>query len=250
MAKRRMLLISIVESDKFYEMRPITQALYIHLCLKADDDGIVDSVRSVMRNLKAPITSYKRLVEDNYLTELDRGLIAITHWHLHNQIRKDRYVETVYRDAKKELMRDDNNRYFKASEDSLVDKCVPQYSVVKDSTVQVSTGEVSEVYVSTDERSEEKNNFSLIHTHTPTQSVSVEGDSERISRNNYDNKVYDMKALKTAIALYFMKKYKSTKIDNFVAYCESLNWVSEDGESIKENHKKYIDRWMLEDWGQ
>ena len=44
MAKRRMFSISLMESDEFYELSALTQALYFHLNLNADDDGIVDKV--------------------------------------------------------------------------------------------------------------------------------------------------------------------------------------------------------------
>ena len=30
----------------------------------------------------------------------------------------------------------------------------------------------------------------------------------------------------------------------FIEYCISRNWVSDDGESMMDNYKKYVDIWM------
>lgn len=41
MANRRMLNKTVVESDPFFEMPADSQALYMHLVLNADDEGLV-----------------------------------------------------------------------------------------------------------------------------------------------------------------------------------------------------------------
>ena len=84
MAKRRMFSISLMESDEFYELSALTQALYFHLNLNADDDGIVDKVKSIMRDLGASSKNYSALINNGYIIELGKKAIAITHWHHHN----------------------------------------------------------------------------------------------------------------------------------------------------------------------
>ena len=49
MAARRMFAISFVESDKFTEMPLSSQALYFHVCLQADDDGIVNNALRIWK---------------------------------------------------------------------------------------------------------------------------------------------------------------------------------------------------------
>ena len=51
-------------------------------------------------------------------------------------------------------------------------------------------------------------------------------------------------ALRTAITLYFMKRYQTTDSAEFINYCISRNWVSDEGESMMDNFKKYVDIWM------
>ena len=49
MAKRRMFSIEIVESDAFCLMKASAQMLYFHLNMNADDDGVVDKWKSILR---------------------------------------------------------------------------------------------------------------------------------------------------------------------------------------------------------
>ena len=247
MAKRRMFSIQLMESDDFYELSALTQALYFHLCLKADDDGVVDSVKSVMRDLKASSKNYNKLLDDGYIIELGKNLIVITHWLSHNQIKRDRYTPTMYVESMKLLGRDDNDRYFKASEVVRGDKCAPQdsigkNSIDKDSLVKGSTDEGSIA-----EHSEEKkreNNLSLFLTNNQSfnQTKSASQNNNTDKQNNLS---LTMQAGKNAIAIYFMKNYQTTDISGFLDWCEKVNWIGKDGEPILDNYKKYVDAWMM-----
>ena len=107
MAKRRMLSIDFCESDSFYELSSLCQALYFHLNLNADDDGLVDNVKSIMRDLKATKRNYQTLVDEGYIIELSHKVVAITNWHQHNRIKSDRYTPTDYVDLMRLLERDE-----------------------------------------------------------------------------------------------------------------------------------------------
>ena len=52
MAERRMFAKKITESDAFLDMPLSTQALYFHLCMCAEDKGILNNVYSVCRSLE------------------------------------------------------------------------------------------------------------------------------------------------------------------------------------------------------
>ena len=41
MAERRMFALTITDSDAFLDMSLSAQALYFHLCMRADDDGFL-----------------------------------------------------------------------------------------------------------------------------------------------------------------------------------------------------------------
>ena len=49
MAKKRMFSESVVESDFFLDLPLTSQALYFHIGMRADDDGICASSKTVMR---------------------------------------------------------------------------------------------------------------------------------------------------------------------------------------------------------
>lgn len=239
MAKRRMLLVSLVESDEFYELSTLTQLLYIHLNLNADDDGLVDKVKSIMRSTGASSKNYRSLIEGGYIIELSKNVVAITHWHQHNRIKRDRYTKTTYDKLIKELSLDENDRYFKASEVIFGDKCAPQDSIGKDSIGQESIGKVSEDKGSIAKESESINTHSFIHTNGKSHEFSTsEGCADQLTRADVDHKLFLAK-----LKLYCMIKYKGVEFIDFIEYYDRNGWVGHNGESVKDNFQYYIDQW-------
>jgi hypothetical protein len=49
MADKRMFAKSIIDSDPFLDMPLSAQALYFHLAMRADDDGVIDSPNKIRR---------------------------------------------------------------------------------------------------------------------------------------------------------------------------------------------------------
>ena len=98
MAVRRMFSRNILHSDQYMTLPPITRELYILLCMEADDDGFVNNAQTVIRFAGSDEEDLRRLIERGLLIPFDNGVAAITHWRVHNQIRKDRYVPTRYQE--------------------------------------------------------------------------------------------------------------------------------------------------------
>ena len=90
--------MNIVNSDAFLELPPGAQALYFHLNMRADDDGFVNSPRAVMRMAGASEEDLRLLAERGYLLCFEGGVVAVTHWRVHNLIRKNRYTPTLYQE--------------------------------------------------------------------------------------------------------------------------------------------------------
>lgn len=111
MANRRMFTKTITESDAFLELPLSTQALYFHLSMQADDDGFVNGPKKIMRMIGSSKNEYDLLVGRKFLLEFDDGIIVIKHWLMHNQLRKDRYKETVYTQQKEMLFTKANKAY-------------------------------------------------------------------------------------------------------------------------------------------
>lgn len=94
---------SIADSDQFMDMSLSAQALYFHLCLRADDDGFVNNARGVQRSIGASAQDMNELVDQKYVLPFQSGVVVIRHWKIHNTIQKDRYHPTIYSDEYQQL---------------------------------------------------------------------------------------------------------------------------------------------------
>lgn len=104
MAQRRMFSNRITDSAKFLKMPLSSQALYFHLGLHADDDGVVEAF-SVMRQTGAVEDDLRILVAKNFVNVLNDDLVAyITDWNENNRIRADRKVDSIYKDLLLEIL--------------------------------------------------------------------------------------------------------------------------------------------------
>jgi len=121
MAERRMFAKTIIGSDAFLDMPQSTQALYFHLSMRADDDGFVNSPKSVMRLVGCNDDDMRVLCTKKFVIPFDSGVVVIKHWRIHNYISKDRYTETKYKVEKARLAIDENGSYTECIQD--VDTC-------------------------------------------------------------------------------------------------------------------------------
>lgn len=103
MAQKRMFAKTVVGKDKFLAMSATAQALYFHLNMGADDDGFVDSVRTIMRSINAAEDDLRILISKGYLIPFDSGVLVITHWLTHNTLKADRYQPTEYQEERSRL---------------------------------------------------------------------------------------------------------------------------------------------------
>lgn len=111
MAERRMFAKTIVLSDDFLDMPLSTRCLYFGLGMVADDDGFINSPKSVMRQVGASIDDLNLLIAKRFILSFESGIIAIKHWKIHNYIPKDRYKETKYLEEKSTLAVDERGAY-------------------------------------------------------------------------------------------------------------------------------------------
>ena len=117
MAERRMFSKTVVLSDSFLDMHKNAICLYYTFGMLADDDGFVNSPKSVLRQIKVKERDYKLLVKKNLIIPFDSGVIAITHWKCHNYIQKDRYKPTIFQKEKEMLDVTKEGIYFLKNDD-------------------------------------------------------------------------------------------------------------------------------------
>lgn len=103
MAAKRMFNINLVTSEDFYDISPVSRDLYYQLNFAADDDGVCNNPRTVMRMCGAKAKHYSELVENGYILEFSDKLCVITHWLIHNTLKAGRYKPTMYQNALKSL---------------------------------------------------------------------------------------------------------------------------------------------------
>ena len=250
MAKRRMLSIPIVETDKFYSLTTAAQALYIHMNLNADDDGVVDRVKLITNQMRIRKSCYSELVLGGYIIELDDGLAAITHWHQHNQIRKERYVKGEYLDKISSLSLQENGRFIKGSSAFLGDKSTPQDSIDKDRKDKISTDEISKDEIREEEckkreGEEKENSFNQTCIHTSVATLPEEQTADNLSIPDKNTII----ALRTLIQLYFMQLQRVEYTDEFISYCSSINWQMDRMPMTIYNYRSFIDEWLTKNKG-
>ena len=111
MASKRMFSLSVIDTDAFLEMPCSTQALYFHLCMRADDDGFVGSPKIITRTVGASEDDLKLLIAKRFVLTFEDGVIVIKHWRMHNTLSVNRYKETAYLEDKALLKLKPNKAY-------------------------------------------------------------------------------------------------------------------------------------------
>ncbi len=109
MANRRMFSKSVVESARFLKMSISARALYFHLGMDADDDGIVEAF-TVMRMAGTTDADLHELVTQGFATLLDENdLVAyLNDWQENNKLRADRKTDSRYQELLLKVLPDVN----------------------------------------------------------------------------------------------------------------------------------------------
>ena len=97
MRSKRPISADVVESGAFCALPPRTQALYMHLVLSADDDGVVSNERPAMMACGANKKDLERLVLSRFVLRAGRVLI-LKHWWTHNKIDRTKHTWTRWID--------------------------------------------------------------------------------------------------------------------------------------------------------
>ncbi|MDD6633898.1 MAG: replisome organizer [Ruminococcus sp.] len=149
MGNHRMFTNTITDSDLFLEMSLSAQALYFHLGLHADDEGFVSSPKRIVRATGCNEDDLKLLIAKGFVICFDSGIIVITHWNLHNNIRKDRKKETFFKNEKALLLL--NNGVYSEVDNQMTTKCHPSVNQMS-AQVKISKDKISKdnkIYMST-----------------------------------------------------------------------------------------------------
>lgn len=128
MANRRMIAKTTTESDKFLDLSLSAQALYFHFCIEADDDGFIINPNRLLRLIGAEKEDRQALRDNGFTIEFESGVLVITHWYIHNSIRKDRHTPTVCQEELKQLEILNNQYILKIENTARTETNIPQSS--------------------------------------------------------------------------------------------------------------------------
>ncbi|MFA5283945.1 MAG: hypothetical protein WC366_05530 [Bacilli bacterium] len=145
MANRRMFSKDIVRSDAFLTMPLSAQALYYHLGMEADDDGILSNPLAVKDMIHATNDDLSLLISKKFVIAFEGGFIIIKGWRINNIIRADRKKPTQYPELLSKLSIESNNSYHLKDDKDIIDiqlttKCQPSDNQM---SAQVRLGQVS-----------------------------------------------------------------------------------------------------------
>ena len=110
-AERRMFAKTIIDSDAFLDMSSSARLLYFDLGMRADDDGIVNSPKKIMRMTGASEQDMTQLFKNRFIIPFKTGIVVVKHWKMNNYIRSDRYTQTKYKEELEQLELDENGSY-------------------------------------------------------------------------------------------------------------------------------------------
>src|SRR5207249_3581069 len=85
--------------------------LYVHLAMRADDEGFIGNPNRIIKMVGANDDDYKILLAKKFLLKFESGVVVIKHWRMHNTIRMDRFAPTTYRREKAQLYLKENRAY-------------------------------------------------------------------------------------------------------------------------------------------
>ena len=110
MSEKRCFSNCIIDSDLFLDMPAKAQLLYFHLGMHTDNEGFVSSPRKIQRIVGCCDEDMDILVSNGYVIPFESGVIVITHFNVHNSLRKDRQ-KTVYKHERALLSLDETGAY-------------------------------------------------------------------------------------------------------------------------------------------
>jgi len=151
MASKRMFSRDVIGSDAFADLGFEAQALYVHLCMDADDYGFVGSPRRVTRAIGSRSEVVDELDGAGFIHVFDTGVLVIMDWFVNNYIPEKRRKATQHGEEFALLTVQETGRYV------VVDKPHTDCMQTACNVQTVSTQDACESHASTEEnRGEEK----------------------------------------------------------------------------------------------
>lgn len=78
MGKRRMFSLNVVGTDNFLDLPASSQALYFHLGMRADGEGVVANPKRIAALINCSQDDFKLLLTKGYIIPVKNGICVVT----------------------------------------------------------------------------------------------------------------------------------------------------------------------------
>jgi hypothetical protein len=176
--------------------------------------------------------------------------VAITHWLLNNNIRRDRYTGTRF--IKEISKLSVVNKIYKKTDECQAGQGIPAFfdnhfatqdSIEKESEIK-STEDVSRSDYGS--RKEDSAEFSTAPCGKLENELTNEKSTElSLYRKSLDRReTLNYLSFLQEVRLYFLSLKRTSEYERFVKYNEKRLWLGKDGENVRDNYRKYVDEWL------
>lgn len=148
MAERRMFAKTIIASDAFLDMPLSARCLYFALGMYADDEGFVNSPKSLARLIGASTDDMNILLVRRFLIAFPSGVCLIKHWRINNYLRSDRFQPTKYTEERNQIMIEENGAYALISErytNGIPNDGIPRLEEISQDKVSLEKERIEEI---------------------------------------------------------------------------------------------------------
>lgn len=70
-------LLSIIDSDKFYNLPALSQFLFFHLAIKSDRHRYINNANAIIRQLNAKQEEFKLLIDKGFIIQTDINVFRV-----------------------------------------------------------------------------------------------------------------------------------------------------------------------------
>lgn len=148
MANKRMIAKEMLESDDFTSMSANARLLYVYMVVYADDDGIVDNPKNIVRMAQAVEGDIKQLIENELVIPLGNKLLIVRDWLRFNKVQPSRYKPSVYAEAIESICVI-NGRYVCRQNVDKLSRSIEQYRLEQNSIDKYRAGAREDIKIHT-----------------------------------------------------------------------------------------------------
>lgn len=154
---------TIINSDAFLEMPMSARLLYYDLGMRADDDGVVNSPKMIMKMIGASSDDMNVLIARKFVIPFEGSIIVIKHWKINNYIQNDRYKKSKYHELVSTLAIDENGAYTVVEETPCIQDGYNMYTQVRLGKVSIGKDNISIINTLSDspDEKEKENKINL-----------------------------------------------------------------------------------------